>query len=146
MDDRVMGGVSSSQLRFDAGGFAVFEGLLSTARGGGFASVRHPDLALGGQSVQGYRMSVRSDGKHYKLSLRTDQALDAVQYQAEWCVDPGTWIEIDLPVAVFLPRFRGKVVTGTAALDPVKVCQVGLTIADRQTGSFRLDIRSIKCY
>jgi hypothetical protein len=42
IDDRVMGGVSSSRLRYDAASHAVFEGPLSLERNGGFASVRSP--------------------------------------------------------------------------------------------------------
>src|SRR5512145_2802076 len=40
VDDAVMGGVSRSRLRFDSGGHAVFEGAVSLANNGGFASVR----------------------------------------------------------------------------------------------------------
>ena len=40
IDDRVMGGVSRSALRFDPAGHAVFAGLVSADNNGGFASVR----------------------------------------------------------------------------------------------------------
>ncbi len=47
VDDRVMGGQSLSQLRFGSAGYAVFEGEVSLAAGGGFASVRSRPLDLG---------------------------------------------------------------------------------------------------
>ena len=40
IDDRVMGGVSRSRLRHERAGHAVFEGEVSLALNGGFASVR----------------------------------------------------------------------------------------------------------
>lgn len=40
IDDRVMGCVSSSRLRHDPAGHAVFEGTVSLKRNGGFASIR----------------------------------------------------------------------------------------------------------
>jgi hypothetical protein len=40
IDDRVMGGISRSQLRHDPTAHAVFEGLVSLEQNGGFASVR----------------------------------------------------------------------------------------------------------
>ena len=56
IDDRVMGGVSSSQLVFHQDGYAVFAGQVSSDHGGGFASVRHCDLALGDGNTVGYRL------------------------------------------------------------------------------------------
>ena len=47
IDDRVMGGRSASRLRHDPAGHAVFEGEVSLADGGGFASVRSRPLPLG---------------------------------------------------------------------------------------------------
>lgn len=146
IDDRVMGGLSVSSLRFEAEGFAVFEGRVSAENGGGFASVRHPRLPLGGSAIGSYRLVVRTDGKRYKLNLRIDQAIDAAQYQVDFQVRSGLWSEVELPVSAFQPRLRGRVLLGLPPLDPVKTCQVGLMIGDRQTGDFRLEIRSITCY
>ena len=82
IDDRVMGGLSSSRLRFHPDGYAVFAGDVSTANGGGFASVRHNALRLGSQGTEGYRLHVRGDGKRFKLNLRMEDGLDGVNYQA----------------------------------------------------------------
>lgn len=68
IDDRVMGGVSTSQLVFHPDGHAVFTGVVSTDRGGGFASVRHPALSLGDAGTVGYGLQVRGDGKRYKFN------------------------------------------------------------------------------
>ena len=145
IDDRVMGGVSCSRLRFDPGGFAVFEGRVATEQGGGFASVRHAALALGGSGVTAFCLCVQGDGQRYKFNLRTDSARDGVQYQALFVAMPGLWQTIVLPITAFEPRWRGRPVLDVPPLDPARVCQVGLMIGDSQVGPFRLAVRSMDC-
>jgi len=143
IDDRVMGGVSQSRLTFHPEGHAVFEGVVSTDNGGGFASVRHPELRLGDAGTAGYRLHVRGDGKRYKLNLRIDGGLDGVNYQAVLQPPDGRWVEVTLPLNLFSPSYRGRPVPNALALRPEQACQVGWMVADGQFGPFRLDIRSI---
>jgi NADH dehydrogenase [ubiquinone] 1 alpha subcomplex assembly factor 1 len=51
-----------------------------------------------------------------------------------------SWSQI---IADFLPTWRGKPVPDAAPLEPSRVRQIGLMIADRQQGSFALAVRSI---
>jgi NADH dehydrogenase [ubiquinone] 1 alpha subcomplex assembly factor 1 len=143
IDDGVMGGVSRSCLRHDPDGYAVFEGIVSLEHNGGFASVRSRPLDLGAPGAVNYLLDARSDGKHYKLNLRTDDAFDGVNYQAAFETLLGTWTLVRLPVSTFRPTFRGRSVPGVAPLDPARVRQIGLMIADRQAGAFALALRSI---
>lgn len=143
VDDTVMGGVSSSRLRHDPAGHAVFEGVVSLERNGGFASIRSRPLDLAAPGTVSYVLEVRGDGKRYKLNLRTDDAFDGVSYQAAFEAPPDTWTVLRLPVAKFRPTFRGQPVPGALPLDPGRVRQVGLVIADRQAGDFTLAIRAI---
>jgi len=142
IDDRVMGGVSSSGMRWDPAGFGVFTGTVSLQNNGGFASVRLVTQALAALGVGGYRLKVCGDGKRYKLNLRTDGAFDGVNYQAEFAPPAGQWCQIQLPVDAFVPSFRGRPVPDAPPLDPARVCQVGLMIAARQAGNFSLVIAS----
>lgn len=143
IDDRVMGGVSSSRLRFHPDGHAVFEGDVSSANGGGFASVRHPALRLGLHGTEGYRLHVRGDGRRFKLNLRMEGGLDGVNYQAVFQPPAGHWVEILLPISTFSPRYRGRSVSNAEPLRPEKVCQLGWMVADGQVGAFELAIRSV---
>lgn len=143
IDDRVMGGVSSSRLTFHPDGHAVFEGEVSTDNGGGFASVRHAALRLGEQDTVGYRLEVQGDGKRYKLNLRMEGGLDGVQYQAVFQPPAGRWVEVVLPLNLFSPRFRGRSVPDAPALRPEQVVQVGWMVADGQSGPFQLAIRAV---
>ncbi len=165
IDDRVMGGLSRSGLRHDVQGHAVFEGEVSLERNGGFASVRstpadrgQPDAAACLIEVRGPTsvptsnnsngnssgsVSSRGDSRHFKLSLLTDNGFDSLNYQARFSPTGGDWQTLRLPLAAFRPSFRGSEVQGAPGLDPARVRQVGLMVADRQAGPFALDIRRI---
>jgi hypothetical protein len=139
-----MGGVSVSRLWHDPAGHAVFEGTVSLERNGGFASVRSRPLDLGIPGATAFLLEARGDGKRYKLNLRTDDAFDGVNYQAAFQAPEGTWTLVRVPLSGFLPTFRGRRVPGAPPLDPARVRQAGLMIADGQAGSFALALRSIR--
>lgn len=142
IDDRVMGGVSSSRLRHDAAGHAVFEGQVSLERNGGFASIRSTPAGRGQPGARSCVIEVRAAGQRYKLNLLTDDAFDGVHYQAGF-VPGADWQTLRLPLADFRATFRGREVPGAPALDPARIRQVGLVIAERQAGAFALEIRRI---
>ncbi len=82
IDDRVMGGVSRSRLRHDRDGHAVFEGEVSLAQNGGFASVRSSPGERGLAGATACLIEARGDAKQFKLSLLTDDGFDSINYQA----------------------------------------------------------------
>ena len=143
INDGVMGGISSSQLRHDPAGHAVFTGRVSFENNGGFASVRCQPCELGRIGVTAYLLEVNGDGKRYKLNLRTDNSFDGINYQARFDPPTGVWTTCRLASADFLPTWRGKWVPDAPPLDTSRVRQIGLMIADRQEGTFDLAIRSI---
>lgn len=143
IDDRVMGGTSSSRLRHDPSGHAVFEGMVSLENSGGFASIRSAATDLCAPDATAYLLNVLGDGKRYKVNLRTDDAFDGVNYQTAFVAPPGAWATIRLPISMFTPTLRGQTVTDSAPLDTAKVRQIGLMIADRQAGAFALRVKSI---
>ena len=144
IDDAVMGGVSHSRLRHDPAGFAVFEGVVSRDRGGGFASVRSRPRDLGAAGAVAYALDVRGDGRRYKLNLRTDEAFDGVNYQAAFDAAAGVWTTVRIRVGDFAATFRGRRIADAPPLDAARVRQAGFVIADAQAGAFALAIRSIR--
>lgn len=144
IDDAVMGGVSRSALRQDACGFAVFEGVVSLERNGGFASVRSRPGDLGDAAAKAYCLEVAGDGHQYKFNLRTDDGLDGVLYQAAFSTEPEHWTRIEIPLAALQPSFRGHRAGQAPPLDPARVRQAGLMIAGGQAGPFALAVRSIE--
>jgi NADH dehydrogenase [ubiquinone] 1 alpha subcomplex assembly factor 1 len=143
IDDRVMGGVSRSRLRHDRAGHAVFEGEVSLAQNGGFASVRSSPGERGQVGATACLIEARGEPKQFKLSLLTDDGFDSINYQASFAPDIRRWQTISLPISSFRASFRGRDVPGAPALDPARIRQVGLMIAARQAGPFALDIRRI---
>lgn len=143
IDDRVMGGVSRSRLRHDPNGHAVFEGEVSLARNGGFASVRSSPGPRGMPGAEACLLEVRGEAKRFKLSLLTDDGFDSVNHQAIFTPAGSTWQTLSVPLTSFRASFRGREVPGAPALDPARIRQVGLMIADRQAGAFALDVRRI---
>jgi NADH dehydrogenase [ubiquinone] 1 alpha subcomplex assembly factor 1 len=143
VDDRVMGGVSRSRLRHDPSGHAVFDGEVSLAQGGGFASVRSSPGERGMAGATTCLIEARGDPRQFKLSLLTDDGFDTVNYQASFTALGHDWQTISLPLSAFRASFRGREVPGATALDPARIRQVGLLIAARQAGPFALDIRRI---
>jgi hypothetical protein len=143
IDDRVMGGVSRSRLRHDPSGHAVFDGEVSLAQGGGFASVRSSPGERGMAGATTCLIEARGDPRQFKLSLLTDDGFDSVNYQASFTTMGHDWQTISLPLSAFRASFRGRDVPDAPTLDPARICQVGLMIAGRQAGAFALDIRRI---
>jgi NADH dehydrogenase [ubiquinone] 1 alpha subcomplex assembly factor 1 len=143
IDDRVMGGVSRSRLRHDPAGHAVFEGEVSLAQNGGFASVRSSPGERGLAGAATCLIEARGEPRQFKLSPLTDDSFDSVNYQANFTTTGHDWQAISLPISAFRASFCGREVPGAPALDPARIRQVGLLIAGRQAGPFALDIRRI---
>jgi hypothetical protein len=149
IDDRVMGGVSRSRLRFEAAGYAVFDGAVSLERGGGFASVRSApgdygraagaDFAPDGDVL----IEARGDGTQFKLCLYTDDGFDSLSCQASWTPAAGVWSTARLPLSDFRASFRGRQVPGTPPLQAATIRQLGLMVAAKQAGAFKLDLRGV---
>ena len=111
IDDRVMGGVSRSALRFDPAGHAVFSGQVSPDNNGGFASVRASVSTPLTTDIDAIELVVRGDGHSYKLNLRTDRGFDGVNYQAAFAPPAGQWATLRLTIVAgsLIPHKSGVV-------------------------------------
>jgi hypothetical protein len=143
IDDRVMGGASQSRLRHDAAGHAVFEGEVSLAGGGGFASVRSRPGPQGQAGAQALLLEVAGDGGAYKLQCLLDDGFDRPSYQAVFTATGPAWQTLRLPLAQFRASYRGREVHGAPPLDPAHIRQLGLLSVRRQPGPFALRLRRI---
>ena len=145
VDDRVMGGSSSSRLVHLPGRGACFTGLVSLAHGGGFASVQSGVLPVDLAGARGLLLTVTGDGRTYKACARTDDAFDGVLYQARFAPPAGRVALVRLPFEDFVPTRRGRVVEA-APLTGTRVRILGLMVSDKQAGSFTLDIERIEAF
>lgn len=146
IDDRVMGGVSTSFLAPSGEGTAVFAGSVSKDRNGGFASVRSPSSDFRAGDCGGIELRLRGDGRAYKVNLRTADLFEGTQYQSAFHTVSGEWETVRIPFAEFYPVFRGRPVPGAPRLDHRTLRSVGFVIGDGQEGPFRLELGSVSCY
>lgn len=138
VNDDVMGGVSASRLG-PAPGAMLFDGTLSLENNGGFASfrgrVRFP--AGSGELL----LTMRGDGRRYKLTLKLDDRPGTPQYQAAF-VAPPDWQTLRFKPDDFAASFRGRAVAAPAVRF-ADVQYVGLLISDKQAGAFRIEVKDI---
>jgi NADH dehydrogenase [ubiquinone] 1 alpha subcomplex assembly factor 1 len=142
VNDVVMGGVSTGRI-VAVGGGAAFTGCVSLEHGGGFASVRSGPRSWPTAGATALRLTTRGDGRRYKLTLRTEDRFDGIQYQAGF-VPAAEWQALVVPLSVFAASFRGRPHPAAAPLDAAQVRTLGLMIADGQSGPFRLEIARLE--
>ncbi len=139
INDDVMGGVSRGHIHLEDG-FGVFSGEISLEHNGGFASVRRNPEPFDLRGRAGLVLHVRGDGRRYQLRLRTNQLFDGAAYRALFQPPAGEWQRVALPWHEFEAVFRGRRLEDAPPLDPAAIRQVGLMIADRRPGPFRLEV------
>lgn len=156
IDDRVMGGVSQSELVatvHKGNSVAAFRGVVSTRNNGGFASVRSSVNASeqGPIPASAEHLSITCStneqfaNKSYYLNLRINNGFDGVSYRASFT--PKTQImTFEFTAADFDAVFRGRAVRDAPMLTIANVQQVGLMIAEKQIGPFELFVASIGAF
>jgi monofunctional biosynthetic peptidoglycan transglycosylase len=144
INDSIMGGSSQSQPEYIDNVGLCFSGNVSLENNGGFASIRSDDVSFDLSQYAGMKLRLRGDGKTYKFSLRTDLFFDGVSYQAEFNTEKDSWQEINLPFDAFIPTHHGLKLTTVAPMDISAIRSLGLFIAGKQEGTFKLEIAWIR--
>ena len=91
-------------------------------------------------------LQVRGDGKEYQLRLRTDDRFDGISCRYQFTTQKGIAQTVRASFTESEPVFRGRIIEGAAPLVPERVQQLGFLIADKQAGSFRLEVEWIKAF
>ncbi len=140
VNDTVMGGVSQSSFTVMPAGVGVFSGELSLENNGGFSSVKR-DVETGYlEGVEAIALRVKGDGRRYQFRLKMDRSDRTLSYRAEFDTQPDKWLTVSLPLQLFEPVFRGRTVGDAPSIVPERVQEMGLLLAGKQRGSFRLEI------
>ncbi len=142
VDDRVMGGTSQSIFTTHDSGVGVFQGRVSAANGGGFASVRSEHFSRSLAAYQGIALHVLGDGHRYHVSLTTSETGPSLFYLAGFYPAPDEWFSFYLPFHRFRPKLRGQYLEGPR-LNPGALTSLGFMITGGQTGPFYLQIDHI---
>lgn len=140
VNDGVMGGRSSGGPEV-ANGLLKFNGELSLQNNGGFSSVRSVGRDFDFSDAATMVLRVRGDGRRYQLRLATDANYRgmSISFGAEFGTESGQWSEVRVPLESLQPTVRGSTVKG-AVLDPARVREIGLLIADKREGAFALEV------
>ena len=146
VNDGVMGGVSRGRVGREAGeGVLRFEGVLSLANNGGFASIRSVGIgALALERAEALMIRVRGDGRRYQLRAYGDGRFRGreVAFVGEFDTVVDTWIEVRVPIREMQPRFRGVALQGPP-LEAASIRGLGLMLADKREGPFAIEVEWI---
>lgn len=144
VNDTVMGGVSSSRITRLNDGIVTFSGRLSLENNGGFTSMRSagdiPDLTGHDALV----IRCQGDGRTYQMRIRTGTGWRTPNYSAPFSTIKGVWREHRLPLADFVPGWRGRTLRGVPPIDAARIRSLGIFLGDKKPGRFELAIDWIK--
>jgi len=144
VNDDVMGGMSESAAWVSpASRELTFAGSVSTARNGGFASVRLPLGAGARAALSGARalaVTLRGDGARVVLRVRVAGA--EFHYEAELAAPAGGAPAVAVARAADMrAKWRGMAVPGAPPLDLGAAVEVGFMVTKAQrVGAFAVDV------
>jgi monofunctional biosynthetic peptidoglycan transglycosylase len=143
VDDRVMGGVSSSTVEITDTGILSFSGNMSLENNGGFSSVRSDRNPIDLTGADGMLLRVMGDGKMYRLRIYSESTGDNIAYNATFETTPGNWKLVYIPFSNMVPTYFGYIVN-VENLNTSRISSIGLMLSDKQPGEFELKVDWIR--
>ncbi len=144
--DAVLGGTSRGTLTAGRGNYALFSGTLVSRESGGWVSVWSSDEPMNLSSYQGLALRLRGDGRTYRVALKMERGVDAIQYMARVTPPRSGWSVVRIRFKELVPMFHGSLIANAPRFNPRLACAVGVMIADGQDGFFELLIESVSAY
>jgi len=139
VNDNVMGGRSTGQFIVNEN-YLTFSGFINS-NGGGFSSIRHSVPSSSFSGIDHIRLSVRSDGRPYTLSLADDFSKPrGISHRARIGVNASSeFQDVNIPVNDLRPMFRGRRVQAPE-LNTNRIQELRIMLSDTVDGDFVLDI------
>lgn len=145
--DGVMGGLSSGTVTTTRTATLLFTGDLSLENNGGFSQIRTPVNGRDFLGTEGFDIRIKGDGRTYIFDVRTaDARMMAGSFQNTFATLPGEWINVRLPFEDFQLHNFGRRVPGDRTIEPGMIESIGVTLADKTPGPFRLEIERIATF
>lgn len=147
VDDGVMGGRSKGQVKVSDDGVLTFQGKLSLENNGGFSSIRTGKIKKDLSPFDGLVTRVKGDGRTYQMRLTTDARFRGMEisFKADFETKKGEWIEVKIPFSEFSGSFRGMSLKNER-FNPSKIQRLGMLLADKKPGNFKLQVDWIRAY
>ena len=141
-NDGVMGGLSKGKVTKTEEGTYLFSGDLSLENNGGFSSLR---MNGGDWNLDGWRgieIEVKGDGRTYDLRVTTDETYrdSSVSFSGKFETKKDEWTKVRVPFSSLKASWRGRELD--REFDPAKIESLGITIADKVQGPFKLEFRT----
>ncbi|YCM42213.1 CIA30 family protein [Verrucomicrobiaceae bacterium 227] len=145
-NDGVMGGLSKGKITKTDQGTYLFSGDLSLQNNGGFSSLRMTGGDWNLNGWQGIEIEVKGDGRTYDLRLTTDEQFrgSSVSFSGKFETKKGEWTKVRVPFSALKATWRG--IKLDRNFSPAKIEGLGITIADKVQGPFKLEFRSLAAW
>ena len=145
-NDGVMGGLSKGKVAKTDQGTYLFSGDLSLENNGGFSSLRMSGGDWNLDGWKGIEIEVKGDGRAYDLRLTTDERYrwSAVSFSGKFETKKGEWTKIRVPFSALKATWRGRELD--RQFNPAKIEGLGITIADKVQGPFKMEFRSLSAW
>lgn len=143
VNDGVMGGVSTSDLKVNNDCNAFFSGLVSLENNGGFASVRcFPKQNIQINNQGKIILKIKGDGKTYQFRIKLD---DDEYFSYIYAFETsGNWETIILSLADFYPSFRGRKLADASDVNiEGNLSYFSFLIANKRNEAFNIEFQSI---
>ena len=144
VNDNVMGGISEGGFRISEDNTLVFSGNLSLENRGGFTSIRTRPKDLGLDGYDTIALRLKGDGRIYYINLMNSSRSAAASYRAPIKTKKDNWQEVHISLKDFVYTSYGRIVTRAAPLKAKDVQSLGITLADKNAGPFRLELSWIR--
>ena len=146
-NDGVMGGLSRGQVIVKDGKderVLLFSGVLSLENQGGFSSWVILDEKVDLSMADGIKLSVKGDGRTYKMRLATDEKyrFSRVSFQAPFETRKGKWTDVLVSFSDLKASWRGRKLE--RPFEASKVSRVGIILADGKAGEFQLELKKMQ--
>lgn len=166
------GGMSKASLTLnkeDVGSGGVFSGTLSTdlrddantrIKRSGFTGMRtsHEEETLDLEPFNSIALRVKGDGRVYVSNIRTENWIGGLgasgsnTWQAFVFAPADEWCVVKIPLAKYLPTWKGKIVDTSSEMNSARVTGMGISVtadggpegAVQGPGQFRLELDWIK--
>ena len=135
-----MGGISKSNFMVNKKGFGVFEGRISTAYNGGFASVRYDCKRIYVNNNNSIILRIKGDKKKYNVRVKANRD-DYYSFTFPFKTS-GEWEEVIIPLKEMYATFRGRRLD-MENFNNDYIEQITFLFGNNKNEKFNLQIRSI---
>lgn len=141
LNDGVMGGLSSSTFKVNDDGNGIFEGKVSTANNGGFASVRYSPSKIEVNEAKVIKIRLKGDSKAYQFRIK-DKSSSYYSYITTFKTS-GEWETIEINLSDLYPSFRGRKLD-KSNFNASSFEELSFLIGNKKNEPFKLELDKIE--